>query len=101
MDASDKRVAGSKLTGSNKLLVFAMAEDLDENYHNVRIVVEKLRLNEIGCVFASDLKLINCLLGISSHGGKHACPYCDGEITLAAGNVRTYGSPDFEVLEPR
>jgi len=90
----DKEIGGAKLTGSNKLLVLAMAQDLEENYENVRVVVEKLRLNEIPCCYASDLKLINCLLGISSHGGKHACPYCEAEMSLTLGTLRTFGNLD-------
>ena len=54
--------AGNKLTGSNKLLVFALGEGIDENYNNVRIVVEKLKLHELHCCFASDMKLINVLI---------------------------------------
>ena len=90
LNAYDKEIEGAKLTGSNKLLVFAMAEELEENYDNVRIVVEKLRLNEIGCCYAADLKLINCMLGISSHGGKHACPYCESDMSLTLGTLRTF-----------
>ena len=83
---------GEKLAGANKLLVFALAEDLSENYHNVRLVVEKLGLANLDCCFASDLKLINVLLGISSHSGKHGCAYCDGEMTLQLGELRTFGN---------
>ena len=83
---------GEKLTGANKLLVFAIAEDLAENYHNVRLVVEKLRLDELDCCFATDLKLINVLLGLSTHSGKHGCAYCEGEMTLEVGTLRTYGN---------
>ena len=83
---------GEKLAGANKLLVFALAEDLSENYNNVRVVVEKLRLDELDCCFASDLKLINVLLGISSHSGKFGCAYCEGEMTLELGVLRTFGS---------
>ena len=49
---------------------------LQESYKNVREVVEKLKLNDLDCCIASDLKLINALLGISSHSGKFSCPYC-------------------------
>ena len=70
----------------------ALAEDMQELYHNIRIVVDKLQLNNIDCCFATDLKLINVLLGISSHSGKHACAYCDGEMSLVAGVLRTFGN---------
>ena len=89
-----EETSGDKLTGANKLLVFGMAEGLDENYNNVRIVVEKLRLAEVEACFASDLKLINCLLGISSHSGKYACPYCEAPMSLELGALRTYGRLD-------
>ena len=39
--------------------------------------------------------LINCLLGLSSHSGKHACPYCEGEMTLTLGVLRTFRSLQF------
>ena len=63
-----------------------------ESYENVRVVVEKLKLNELECCITSDLKLINALLGISSHSGKFSCPYCTGGMTLERGEMRTFGS---------
>ena len=65
---------GTRLKGSNRHLVMAMAENMQELYSNLWIVVEKLKLNSIECCFVTDLKLINVLLGISSHSGKLACP---------------------------
>ena len=58
----------------------------------MRVVVEKLKLNDLNCCIASDLKLINALLGISSHSGKFSCPYCTGEMSLESGELRTFGS---------
>ena len=54
--------------------------------------MEKLKLNELDCCIASDLKLINALLGISSHSGKFSCPYCTGDMSLESGELRTYES---------
>ena len=87
-----KEDPGNLLTGANRLLVLALAQGLQEQYENLRIVVEKLQLNAIECVYACDLKLINCFTGISSHSGKFACPYCEGEMTLQPGLLRTFGS---------
>ena len=56
------------------------------------VIVEKLRLNDLNCCIASDLKLINALLGISSHSGKFSCPYCTGEMSLECGESRTFES---------
>ena len=53
-----------------------------------------LKLNDLKYCIASDLKLINALLGISSHSGKFACPYCTGEMKLDCGEFRTFGSLD-------
>ena len=54
--------------------------------------MEKLKLNDLDCCIASDLKLINALLGISSHSGKFSCPYCTGDMSLESGELRTYES---------
>jgi hypothetical protein len=43
-------------------------------------------------VVASDLKLLNVLVGLSGHGGKFACLYCEGEMELHSGILRTFGS---------
>ena len=83
---------GSRLTGSQRILVMAFAEDLPESYENMRIIVEVLKLNDLQCCIASDLKLINALLGISSHSGKFSCCYCTGEMKLECGELRTFGS---------
>ena len=82
--------AGTRLTGSNRLLVMAMAENMQELYGNLWIVVEKLQLNSIECCFAIDLKLIIVILGILSHSGYHACPYCYGTMSLQVGTMRTF-----------
>ena len=80
---------GNRFTGSKRMLVMAMSEGMEEIYSNLRIVVEKLQLNLLECVYACDLKLINTILGISSHSGKHACCYCEGEMNLKSGKLRT------------
>ena len=36
--------------------------------------------------------MVNVLCGISSHGGKFACPYCEGMSDLTCGEMRTLGS---------
>ena len=82
----------NRLTGSKRLLVMALAEDMQEIYQNLRIVVTKLNLNDLQCSLACDLKLINAILGISSHSGKYACAYCHGEMSLQSGKLRAFGS---------
>ena len=42
-------------------------------------------------VTAVDCKLANILLGLSGHGGKFACLYCEALKGLKIGITRTYG----------
>ena len=83
---------GSRLSGANRLQVLAIAEDIQEHYENLRIIVNKLQLNNIDKVTACDLKLINVLIGISSHSGKFACPYCEGDMSFQLATLRTFGN---------
>ena len=64
---SGKKEPGNSFAGSNRMLVMAMSEGMQEIYSNLSIVVEKLKLNLLECVYACDLELVNTILGISSH----------------------------------
>ena len=83
---------GNLCSGVNRSIVLAFAEGVDENHHNLRIVCELLDLHKLNFVVASDLKLLNVLAGLSGHGGKYACVYCEGEMGLDSGTLRTFGS---------
>ena len=52
--------------------------------------MELLRFNELDSVIAADFKLLNVLLGLSGHGGKHACIYCEAPKGLEVGVIRTF-----------
>ena len=67
----------------------AYCEDLEENYENMRTIFELLQLDQLNYVIAADLKLLNVLCGLSGHGGKYACIYCEGERGLEAGRLRS------------
>lgn len=44
-------------------------------------------------ILAWDLKLANIVLGLSAHGGRFSCLYCEGlKNTLDPGLLRTFGS---------
>ena len=81
---------GFLLTGVNRILLLAFVEDLQESWHNLRILLELVNLSSISYRLAADLKLINIVLGISSHSGKYACFICYGECHLSSGPLRTY-----------
>ena len=72
--------------------MLAYAEGIQENYHNLTIICQILKLNKLKHVVAADLKLLNILMGLSGHGGKYACIYCEGQIGLEAGKLCIFGS---------
>ena len=83
---------GNLCSGVKRSIVLAYAEGIQENYHNLTIICQILKLNELKHVVAADLKLLNILMGLSGHGGKYACIYCEGQIGLEAGKLCTFGS---------
>ena len=82
---------GQKFTGVNKMIVLALVRDIPETYENIKLIFKKANLNDIKFKLACDLKILNVILGLSSHGGKHSCMYCDG-IQLTLGELRTIQS---------
>ena len=85
---------GERNTGVNRTLILAHGQGWDERHFNLRKILEILDLEQVQFSLAGDLKLLNLLLGISNHGGTHACLYCTGtleEATVAA-EERTFGS---------
>ena len=76
-------------SGVQKVLIIAIVEDIPEKYENLRLVLEKLSLEDVNYYIAFDLKCTNVLFGLSSHAGKKACLWCSGECTLDKGTLRT------------
>ena len=81
---------GNLCSGVNRSIVLAYCEDLEENYSNCRTIMELLRVDELDSVIAADYKLLNILLGLSGHGGKFACIYCEAPKGLEVGIIRTF-----------
>ena len=71
---------GQKFTGVNKMIVLALVRDIQETHSNLETILTKAKINEISFKLACDLKVLNLILGLSAHGGKYACMYCDGSI---------------------
>ena len=83
---------GESLSGVNKAIILAYCEDLQESHYNMGIILELLQIHELHGVIASDLKLINIILGLSSQGGKYTCVYCEEEKKeLSTGRLRSFG----------
>ena len=55
--------------------ILCCAEQIPELYVNAKIMYDLIHLREVSAKFVCDLKLINILLGLSSHASKHPCPY--------------------------
>lgn len=97
--ASDPEVTFSMIetpselnTGVNRLLPLAVVENCPERHHNLRQILEQLRLQEVeGLFIVGDLKIYNIMLGLSAHGGKYSCAYCLGVADLDSGEYRTFG----------
>ena len=79
-------------TGVNRILILAHGQGWSETHNNLRSIVELLNLEDIKFSLAADLKLLNVLLGLSSHSGTHACLFCEGAMTLEPGVLRTFAS---------
>ena len=62
-----------------KSFIVACVESIPEVYENVKLIMDKLQLGTEKLQFhlASDLKLINIIVGIQSHSATYPCPYCE------------------------
>ena len=81
-------------SGVQKCQILAITEDISETNANLRLILEKLRLQDLDYKIAFDLKCGNALFGLSAHGGKFACLWCEGTSTMCPGHLRTLGSLD-------
>ena len=81
---------GNLCSGVKRSIIVAYIENVSEDYGLVRTILELLQVDDLDFVVAADLKLLNVLMGLSGHGGKYACIYCEGEKGLEAGQMRTF-----------
>ena len=75
--------AGDKLTGVKKVIVLAYVPDIQESHYNLGVLYNATKLNDVKCYLSCDLKVLNLMVGLSAHGGTHACLYCNGTKTQA------------------
>ena len=79
--STDKKKKSHKGGGVRKLLVLFIGEQIPESYANVKKILEVLNIFDAGMIdkvsFASDLKLINIMVGMQSHSCIHACAWCE------------------------
>jgi len=82
-------------SGVQRCQILAIVEDVPESNYNLRMILEKLNLQDVKFSAAFDLKCANAVFGLSSHAGKRACLWCDGVAGFECGNLRTLGSLDY------
>jgi hypothetical protein len=82
-------------SGVQRCQILSIVEDVQESNFNLRIILEKLNLQDVKFSAAFDLKCANAVFGISSHAGKKACLWCEGDSSEVCGKLRTLGSLDY------
>ena len=84
----------AKDNGVKRQLLVAVAENLSENYENVKQVFFLIQLNKLDFITSCNLKLANILTGLQSHSSSPPCTWYDVDsLNLAkAGILRTLGS---------
>ena len=79
--AEKRQTEGAKKfldSGVKKLMIIAIAFDVQELYGNVELLLNSLNLEQVNFVLATDMKLANIVAGLQSHASKHPCVYCEG-----------------------
>ena len=73
----------------------AISEDISESNYHLRIILDRLNLQDVKFSIAFDLKCGNAVFGTSSHAGKRAYLFCKGIAGTESGKLRSLGSVDF------
>ena len=68
----------SKLSSVNRLFVIGLMAECQENYENIKKLLEEVNLSGIAVTFSADLKLAAYLVGKQSAACIHPCVFCDG-----------------------
>nr|XP_047123970.1 uncharacterized protein LOC105848184 isoform X2 [Hydra vulgaris] len=82
-------------SGVQRCQILSIVEDVQESNFNLRIILKKLNLQDLKFSAAFDLKCANAVFGISSHAGKKACLWCEGDSVEVCRKLRTLGSLDY------
>ncbi|XP_065680713.1 uncharacterized protein LOC136094705 [Hydra vulgaris] len=81
-------------SGVKKCFILAIVENVSEDNGNLHKTLSRLNLGDVTYYLAFDLKCANSIFGLSSHSGKFACLWREGECSLESGTPRTLGSLD-------
>ncbi len=66
-------------SGVKKLLVVAIVANVQENYHNVKTLLDasNIPISSLQFSLGTDMKLANILCGIMQHSSVHPCCWCE------------------------
>ena len=64
-----------KLMGPKRSIVLAAVSKVKESYHNIWVLMELTKINEVEYSLSMDLKLVNINVGIGSYSSMYPCPY--------------------------
>lgn len=92
-------------SGVKKILIVAIAQNVQENYPNllklwIKSDLRSLRITE-NVTIACDLKIANCLLGLMSHGSMYPCCWCSSrrDNLIEIGQPRSFDSLSLKYWE--
>ena len=60
----------------HKIIILAILPSLNEKYHNLRIILDKLNISSLDYTVSEDLKVLLQMVGKQTATSKHPCPYC-------------------------
>ena len=66
---------------------------MPEQYESVKHLFELIKVNEVKCVYAADMKMANIVFGLQNHASTYPCTWCTAsknELNLC-GTPRTLG----------
>lgn len=77
-----------KLTSVNRLIILAIIPDCQENYENIKVCLQKLKLSGINILLSADIKVLLSVTGKSGAAGKFNCYLCDGTSPWEEGKYK-------------
>ena len=63
--------------GPLQTIMLATVPKVPESHGNVKIIYEKLKIDELRAVFTGDFKILNICTGVGTCSSKYPCAYCE------------------------
>ena len=65
----------NKFMSPKRCIILAAVSKVKETHHNIGVLMDITKINEVEYALSVDLKLVNISIGICSHSSKYPCPY--------------------------